>query len=190
MYDNEVIRRIQRLLESRSHNGNRLSQRAIAKLCGTTHELVGRVKSGERTERPPRSPSEHDADAPSGPAVRCVGCGKRVQLPCQVCAAEKQLELSESMGSRNEVEQPVDGPLGLEFATPHQRQQYEALRLRKGLPPVRPDPSVNDDQTDGLWVEPADQWDEEPSSFLPSSVLETNMGERKNQEQRVYGKSA
>ncbi len=69
----------------------RLSQRKIAALAGVSRSTVNAIACGkyqDRLERESRRP--RDVLMPSGPLVRCPGCGGRAQMPCMLCRVQKQ----------------------------------------------------------------------------------------------------
>ncbi len=65
-----------------------LSHRRIAALVGVSRATVNAIARGKRKNREQREIERH-APMPSGPLVRCPGCGGKVQLPCLTCRAER-----------------------------------------------------------------------------------------------------
>lgn len=78
MVPQDKIDVIRRLLADGKH-----SQRQIATLTGVSRGTVGAVALGKRDDRLPRPADEWDA--PSGPILRCPGCGGLVYSPCRLC---------------------------------------------------------------------------------------------------------
>lgn len=75
-----IVEEIKRLLAE-----GKLSQRKIAKVTGISRATIGAIASGKRPDYQPRSRDEDDYFRPTGPAVRCPGCGGKVYLPCRLC---------------------------------------------------------------------------------------------------------
>lgn len=63
----------------------RLSQRQIARRLGISRGSVNAIALGRRPDCMPRPSADDSFPAPSGAALRCPGCGGRVQMPCLVC---------------------------------------------------------------------------------------------------------
>jgi len=61
------------------------SQRQIAQRLGVSRGTVNAIALGRRTDVVLRTPEEEGFPAPAGAAVRCPGCGGRVQMPCLLC---------------------------------------------------------------------------------------------------------
>lgn len=61
----------------------RLSQRKIAARTGVSRGTVGAIAAGRRPDYAARRLEQFDS--PSGPPVRCPGCGGRVRMPCLLC---------------------------------------------------------------------------------------------------------
>jgi Winged helix-turn-helix DNA-binding len=82
----------------------RLSQRAIARLTGISRGTVGAIASGTRPRHLRPKFADDDLFRPLGPAVRCGGCGGKVQMPCLLCrvralwAIERRLAAISSAG--------------------------------------------------------------------------------------------
>jgi hypothetical protein len=123
-----------------------LSQTRIAALCGVSRGSVAAIKYGWRK-------CGKSADEPSsGLAVRCVGCGNLIELPCRICrdrdaVAGKQFPAGESFQSvqieiklRPEHQDRYDEVRGM-------REQQEH-RDRRPLNPAAVD------QTLEQWAEP------------------------------------
>ena len=72
----------------------KLSQRQIAKLTGISRATISAIARGRRPDYEPRV-RDDEPERPTGPPVRCPGCGGRVYLPCRLCRirAAKRREL-------------------------------------------------------------------------------------------------
>jgi len=72
----------------------KLSQRQIARQTGISRATISAIASGRRPEYEPRV-RDDEPERPTGPPVRCTGCGGRVYLPCRLCRirAAKRREL-------------------------------------------------------------------------------------------------
>ena len=76
-----VVEEIRRMLTER-----RLSQRKIAAVVGVSRGTVNAIARGRRLSCPPRrGPAAEGFQPPSGPHLRCPGCGGKVQMPCLAC---------------------------------------------------------------------------------------------------------
>jgi hypothetical protein len=62
------------------------SQRRVAQLAYVSRGTVGAVASGQCRDRV-ELPSVDDV--PTGPSVRCPGCGGRVYAPCLLCRVRR-----------------------------------------------------------------------------------------------------
>ncbi len=62
-----------------------LSQRKIAARLGVSRGTVNAIALGRRADRATPARQADGLPAPAGPAVRCPGCGGRVQMPCLLC---------------------------------------------------------------------------------------------------------
>ena len=81
MISTTVIDEIRRML-SEGH----LSQRKIASQIGVSRGTVNAIALGRRMGQTGRGPQENDGFIPpAGAAIRCNGCGAKVQMPCLVC---------------------------------------------------------------------------------------------------------
>jgi hypothetical protein len=80
-----------RLLASKTY-----SHRRIAAIVGVSRATVSAIACGKRKDRDLYA-REGDASMPSGPLVRCPGCGGRVQLPCLTCRADHQRESDQEL---------------------------------------------------------------------------------------------
>jgi hypothetical protein len=65
--------------------GGRLSQRKIARQLGVSRGTVNAIARGKRPDYGAHKEPSDGFVAPSGPAVRCPGCGGKVQMPCLAC---------------------------------------------------------------------------------------------------------
>jgi hypothetical protein len=74
-----VVKEIQDMLRAGT-----LSQRKIARRMGVSRGTVTAIALGRRCDRPARKRTE-EFDFPSGPPLRCPGCGGLVQMPCLLC---------------------------------------------------------------------------------------------------------
>lgn len=61
-----------------------LSQRQIAKMVGVSRATVAGIANGTRPDYASRT-ARNFLEEPSGPLVRCPGCGGRVYSPCHLC---------------------------------------------------------------------------------------------------------
>jgi len=75
-----VVEEIRNLLR-----GGGLSQRQIARRLGVSRGTVNAIALGRRADIVLRTPEEEGFPSPAGAAVRCPGCGGRVQMPCLLC---------------------------------------------------------------------------------------------------------
>jgi len=75
MISRETVLKIERLLASKS-----LTLRQIAKRTGVCRETVGSISRGTH-----RYVAEEARVPPTGPAVRCSGCGGMSPAPCWEC---------------------------------------------------------------------------------------------------------
>jgi hypothetical protein len=73
-----------------------LSQRRIAAIVGISRATVNAIARGKRGRRE-SGERERDMLAPSGPLVRCPGCGGKVQLPCLSCQVARRREREEQL---------------------------------------------------------------------------------------------
>ena len=64
--------------------GDGYSQRAVARMTGVRRGTGHGIATGKRHVRD-QSERVDLSPGPSGPEVRCPGCGGRVQLPCVAC---------------------------------------------------------------------------------------------------------
>ena len=66
-----------------------LSQRKITRLTGVSRSTIAAIVSGKRPDYELlRQLRENDWEEPTGPAVRCPGCGNRVCMPANSAAFE------------------------------------------------------------------------------------------------------
>jgi hypothetical protein len=80
-----VVDEIRRMLQE-----GRLSQRKIASQIGVSRGTVNAIALGRRLcHRVERLGAHRGFIPPTGPAVRCPGCGGRVQMPCLLCYIRK-----------------------------------------------------------------------------------------------------
>ena len=89
MIDMDKFLEAKRLLASKN-----FSQRKIAAVVGISRATVNAIARGKRDRRE-LGETGQDTLAPSGPLVRCPGCGGKVQLPCLTCRAERRRQLDE-----------------------------------------------------------------------------------------------
>jgi len=61
-----------------------LSQRKIAARVGVSRGTVNTIAQGRRPDYPLQRP-ENGFPSPSGPPMRCPGCGGLVKMPCLLC---------------------------------------------------------------------------------------------------------
>lgn len=81
MITTSVLDEIRRLLRE-----NRLSQRGIARQVGVSRGTVNAIANGKHLGKSLRRPTDDSGFAPPGGlAVRCPGCGGKVQMPCLLC---------------------------------------------------------------------------------------------------------
>jgi hypothetical protein len=83
----------------------RLSQRAIARLTGISRGTVGAIASGARPRNLRPKYADDDLFRPLGPAVRCGGCGGKVQMPCLLCRVRALLTIERRLTALNEAKQ-------------------------------------------------------------------------------------
>jgi hypothetical protein len=78
----EIVIQVQQMLAS-----NELSQRKIARKLGISRGTVNTIAQGRPLRKRPAPPRDEfgEYSLPSGPFVRCPGCGGRVILPCLLC---------------------------------------------------------------------------------------------------------
>ena len=80
-----VVEEIRRMLRE-----GRLSQRKIASQIGVSRGTVNAIALGRRRRRRDARPGRgRGFIPPTGPLVRCPGCGGRVQMPCLLCYLRK-----------------------------------------------------------------------------------------------------
>jgi transcriptional regulator with XRE-family HTH domain len=83
----QIVTEVRRLLREEI-----LSQRKIASLTGISRTTVTAIASGKRPDYDLlRQLRDDDWEEPTGPAVRCPGCGGRVHMPCQLCRIRKRI---------------------------------------------------------------------------------------------------
>jgi hypothetical protein len=76
-----VVDEIRRLLRESG-----LSQRKIASRIGVSRGTVNAIALGGRPEAPAHWRHQDERFVPpTGTAVRCPGCGGKVQMPCLLC---------------------------------------------------------------------------------------------------------
>lgn len=76
-----VVDEVRRMLRE-----GRLSQRKIAFQIGVSRGTVNAIALGKRLcHRDDRPAADRGFTPPTGPLVRCPGCGGRVQMPCLLC---------------------------------------------------------------------------------------------------------
>jgi transcriptional regulator with XRE-family HTH domain len=123
-----------------------LSQRKIARLTGVSRSTIAAIASGKRPDYELlRQLRENDWEEPTGPAVRCPGCGNRVYMPCQLCRILKRIaEKRRATGLASATRRPVAEtfePLGLNLRPEH-HARYEEVRAWRmsNEPPASSDP--------------------------------------------------
>jgi transcriptional regulator with XRE-family HTH domain len=83
----QIVTEVRRLLREEI-----LSQRKIAWLMGVSRTTVAAIASGKRPDYDLlRQLRDDEWEEPTGPAVRCPGCGGRVHMPCQLCRTRKRI---------------------------------------------------------------------------------------------------
>jgi transcriptional regulator with XRE-family HTH domain len=117
MIQHETVNEIRRLLAETS-----LSKRKIARLSGVSRGTVLEIASGRRPDYDALLAGE-DWEEPTGPAVRCPGCGGLVCMPCQLCRMRK---LIANRGRRAPRKDPFE-PIELNLRPDH-RARYEEVR--------------------------------------------------------------
>jgi predicted XRE-type DNA-binding protein len=90
-----VIAQIQDLLAE-----GKLSQRKIARIVSVSRATVGLVAAGKRLPIAPRLSELEAGLVPSGPPVRCRGCGGLVYWPCRLCGVRAWIKRRKQHGSR------------------------------------------------------------------------------------------
>lgn len=65
-----------------------LSQRKIAKMVGVSRATVAGIANGTRPDYASRTARGY-LHEPTGPVVRCPGCGGRVYSPCHLCRVRR-----------------------------------------------------------------------------------------------------
>ena len=80
MIDEKVVARAAELLAAG------VSQRKTAKRLAISRERVQAIAAGRRVPRPGRRRSRAGRPRRTG---RCSRCGRKLELPCRACAAER-----------------------------------------------------------------------------------------------------
>jgi len=83
-----ILEEVERLLKE-----SRWSQRKIAREVGVSRSTVNNIARGHR----PRCEELPGVLDPTGPLVRCPGCGGRVFLPCMLCHIRELKELDRQL---------------------------------------------------------------------------------------------
>jgi transcriptional regulator with XRE-family HTH domain len=118
----KVVTEVRRLLAE-----GVLSQRRISELTGISRGSVRAIASGKRPDYEAlRQPADDEWDEPTGPAVRCPGCGGMVCMPCQLCRVRKTLAKNSRPKSPDRTIQGVE-PLDLNLRPEH-RARFEEVR--------------------------------------------------------------
>ena len=120
MIDPKTIAEIQRLLALKTQ-----SQRTIAKLTGVSRGSVASIASGKRRNDIASRPRDDGLPEPSGPPVRCRGCGALVYMPCLLCRLRKE---NPRPARRPTYSRPASACLDLR---PEHRIRYEEVRSRR-----------------------------------------------------------
>jgi hypothetical protein len=122
MIPHATVTEIRRLLAETS-----LSQRKIAALAGVSRGTVSAINAGKPFDSD--MPPGEDWEEPTGPAVRCPGCGGLVYMPCQLCRMRKLIANSagrtpqDRTAPRRDAFEPIDMDL-----RPDHRARYEEVR--------------------------------------------------------------
>ncbi len=118
----QTVADIRRLLD-----GNRYSQREIARLTGACRGSIGAIASGRRPDYESQpEPADDGPEEPSGPPARCPGCGGKVYMPCVLCHVRSEISRRPRApaGSRQHfVPESTDLDLRLEH-----RVRYDEVR--------------------------------------------------------------
>lgn len=62
------------------------SQHAVSRITGVSRGVIGGIASGKRPDFDEiRRQKQADSLEPSGPPVKCPGCGYRIYMPCRIC---------------------------------------------------------------------------------------------------------
>ena len=114
MLSDAVVEAVQGLLS------DGYSQRAVAAMVHVSRGFVSTVASGKRVASEANRTTV--LSSPSGPQVRCPGCGGLVQLPCVACRTRATTTHRTPPGDDVEAAalQLVDG----------HRTRYEAIRRK------------------------------------------------------------
>jgi hypothetical protein len=115
----KIVTEVRRLLAE-----GEFSYRDIARLTGISRGSVGAIASGKRSDRQPHD----ELETPTGPAVRCPGCGGKVYMPCLLCQVRNTAKKPRSALGRNAVRAAELPDLNLR---PEHRARYEELRARR-----------------------------------------------------------
>ncbi len=121
MLDPGFVEEIRRLLAA-----GRWSMRRIARELRVSRGTVHAIAHGRRRERRPPPTEDDPAVEPSGPLVRCPGCGGLVVAPCRLCRVRRK----HSGSCRGKLAGVPEGPLELDLAGEH-RARYERIRARR-----------------------------------------------------------
>ena len=121
----ETIAEIRRLLVEGGH-----SQREIARRTGVCRGSVGTIASGRRRNGDDSpEPREDDREVPSGPPMRCAGCGAMVYMPCVLCRVRSKLQKGPRVMEQDAARGLEESPsLNLR---PEHRAHYEEVRRRR-----------------------------------------------------------
>ncbi len=84
MIEQSRIELVERLLAD-----DKLSQRKIAKLAGVSRGTVAGIADGSRPDYSAQQVVESEVEEPTGPPIRCPGCGGRVYAPCHLCRVRR-----------------------------------------------------------------------------------------------------
>jgi hypothetical protein len=100
----------------------KLSRPKIARRVKVSLSTVKRIAKGQRRIQPVPPDEDLEPLEPTGPPVRCPGCGRLVFLPCKACETEAIRGRHRRPGVPDPQE---DVTLDLR---PHHRERYEAIR--------------------------------------------------------------
>jgi transcriptional regulator with XRE-family HTH domain len=109
------------------------SQRQIARLMGVSRGTVGAIAAGKRPDYQARQDlAKEQWEEPTGPPVRCPGCGGMVYMPCVLCRA-RNAEIEKLRPTPNTWPNtlPPYGEIVELNLRPEHRIRYEQVRDRR-----------------------------------------------------------
>ncbi len=108
-------------------------QREICRLTRISRSTIARIVDHRRPdyEAIRQAKREEEWVRPTGPMIRCPGCGHLVRFPCRVCRARRWRFLS-LVYDRSGLLPELEEPLGLELKPVHQKR-YEEVRARRAI---------------------------------------------------------